>query len=130
VPDPHPVARWHQVVATRDRAALAALLDEDVVFLSPVVHTPQRGRAIAVAYLGAALEVFGTPDFRYVRELVGERDAVLEFETRIDGIEVNGVDLLRWNAAGRLTEFKVMLRPLKALNLVHERMGAKLRPPG
>ena len=128
--DSHPVARWHQVVATRDRAALATLLDEDVVFLSPVVHTPQRGRAITLAYLGAALELFGTPGFRYVRELLGERDAMLEFETTIEGIEVNGVDLLRWNDEGRITEFKVMLRPLKAVNLIHQQMAAMLRPAG
>ena len=128
--DSHPVARWHQVVATRDRAALAAVLDEDVVFLSPVVHTPQRGKAITLAYLGAALEVFGRPGFRYVRELLGERDAMLEFETTIEGIEVNGVDLLRWNDEGRITEFKVMLRPLKAVNLIHQQMAAMLRPAG
>jgi hypothetical protein len=124
--DAHPVARWHGVVATRDRAALEALVAEDVVFLSPVVHTPQRGKAITLAYLSAALEVFGTPGFRYVRELLGERDAMLEFETTIEGIEVNGVDLLRWNADGRIVEFKVMLRPLKAVNLVHQRMAALL----
>ena len=128
--DSHPVARWHQVVATRDRAALAALLDDDVVFLSPVVHTPQRGKALALGYLAAALGLFGTPGFRYVRELLGEHDAMLEFETTIEGIEVNGVDLLRWNDEGRITEFKVMLRPLKAINVVHQQMATLLRPPG
>ena len=125
--DSHPVARWHRIVATRDRAALADWLDEDVVFFSPVVHTPQRGKAIAMAYLGAALQAFGVPDFRYVRELLGERDAMLEFAATIDGIEVNGVDLLRWNQSGRIVEFKVMLRPLKAVNLMHQRMAAQLQ---
>ena len=125
--DSHPVARWHRIVATRNRAALADWLDEDVVFFSPVVHTPQRGKAIAMAYLGAALQAFGVPDFRYVRELLGERDAMLEFAATIDGIEVNGVDLLRWNQSGRIVEFKVMLRPLKAVNLMHQRMAAQLQ---
>ena len=125
--DSHPVARWHRIVATRDRAALADWLDEDVVFFSPVVHTPQRGKAIAMAYLGAALQAFGVPDFRYVRELLGERDAMLEFAATIDGIEVNGVDLLRWNQSGRIVEFKVMLRPLKAVTLMHQRMAAQLQ---
>jgi hypothetical protein len=129
LPESHPVARWHRIVATRDRAALAALLADDVVFLSPVVHTPQRGKAIALAYLGAALEAFLAPGFGYVRELVGERDAMLEFVATIEGIEVNGVDLLRWDADGRITEFKVMLRPLKAVNLMHQRMGALLAKP-
>ena len=124
----HPVARWHRIVRERDRAGLEALIDDDAVFFSPVVHTPQRGRALVAGYLSAALQVFGNPSFRYVREIVGEHDAVLEFETTIDGILVNGVDLLRWNAAGRLVEFKVMLRPLKAITLVHERMAAMLTP--
>jgi hypothetical protein len=123
----HPVARWHRIVRERDSAGLDALLDAEIVFHSPVVHAPQRGKAIAAMYLGAALHVFGNPTFRYVREIVGDRDAVLEFETEIDGVLVNGVDLLRWNDAGRLVEFKVMLRPLKAINLIHERMGAMLQ---
>jgi hypothetical protein len=123
---PHPLALWHDIVATRNAAALDALLADDVVFHSPVVHTPQRGKALARAYLGAALHVFGNPSFRYVREIVGEHDAMLEFETEIDGILVNGVDLLHWNAAGQITDFKVMVRPLKAIQLIHERMAAML----
>jgi hypothetical protein len=97
------------------------------VFVSPIVHTPQRGKAITAAYLGAAFAVFFNPSFRYVREIVGEHDAALEFETEIDGITVNGVDLIKWNAAGRIVEFKVMVRPLKAINLIHERMAALLQ---
>ena len=128
VNDSHPVAQWHRIVRERDRTGLADLLDDDVVFHSPVVHTPQHGRKIATLYLGAALQVFAGPAFRYVREIIGDHDAALEFETDIDGILVNGIDLLRWNAAGRLVEFKVMLRPLKAINVVHERMAALLTP--
>ncbi|MEN9316242.1 MAG: hypothetical protein RIS35_2635, partial [Pseudomonadota bacterium] len=87
------VEAWHRLVRARDMAALDDLLAEDVVFHSPVVHTPQRGRAITRKYLAAALEVLNNAHFRYLREVVGERDAMLEFETEIDGIRINGVDL-------------------------------------
>lgn len=123
----HPIARWHRIVAERDAAALRELLDDDAVFHSPVVHTPQRGKAVVTAYLTAALQVFGTPSFRYVREIVGASDAMLEFETTIDDVVVNGVDVVRWNDAGRIVDFKVMLRPLKAINAVHQRMAAMLQ---
>ena len=73
-------------------------------------------------YLAAAVHVFGTDSFRYVREIVGESDAVLEFETEIDGIIVNGVDMIKWNSDGKITEFKVMVRPLKAINIIHQKM--------
>jgi SnoaL-like domain len=126
-PAPHPVEAWHRIARSRDPRGLAALLADDVVFVSPVVHTPQRGRAITTAYLAAAMQVLGNASFRYVRQIVGERDAVLEFETELDGVLVNGVDLLHWNDAGQLTEFKVMVRPLKAVNRLHERMGAMLQ---
>jgi len=122
----HPVAVWHRLVRTRDSSSLNELLAEDSVFHSPVVHTPQRGRALTAWYLAAAFQVFFNESFRYVREIVGESDAMLEFETEIDGIVVNGVDLIKWNAAGKITEFKVMLRPLKAINLIHQRMAAML----
>ena len=120
----HPIEVWHRLVRDRDRAGLDALVDDEAVFFSPVVHSPQRGKALVVMYLAAAMHVFAGPSFRYVREIVGESDAMLEFETEIDGIVVNGVDIVRWNTAGRIVEFKVMLRPLKAINVVHERMGA------
>ncbi len=125
--DDHPIAVWHRLVRSADPTGLDALLDADAVFHSPVVHTPQRGRALAAAYLGAAFKVFFNPTFRYVRKIVGPTDAMLEFETVIDGVRINGVDLIRWNAAGRIVEFKVMIRPLKAIQLIHERMGAMLR---
>lgn len=96
------------------------------MFVSPVVHAPQHGKAIVKAYLSAAFKVFFNPTFRYVREIVGPSDAMLEFETEIDGILVNGVDIIRWDASGKIVEFKVMIRPLKAINLIHERMGAAL----
>jgi len=120
---------WHRLVRTHDAAGLPGLLAEDAVFHSPVVHTPQRGRALAVHYLAAAFRVFMNPTFRYVREIEGARDAVLEFQTQIDGIDVNGVDLIRWNDAGEIVDFKVMLRPLKAIEVIHRRMAAELQPP-
>ncbi len=120
------VVEWHEIVRTRDASGLGELLADDVVFYSPVVHTPQLGKAITAMYLKAAMHVFGNESFRYVREVVGDSDAVLEFETEIDGITINGVDMLRWNAEGRITEFKVMVRPLKAINLIHDRMAGML----
>ncbi len=123
----HPLEIWHRLVRTQDPSGLHALLAEDAVFHSPVVHTPQRGRAVAEKYLGAAFAVFFNPTFRYVREIVGDFDAMLEFETEIDGILVNGIDLITWNGAGRIVAFKVMLRPLKAIDVVHRRMAAMLQ---
>jgi hypothetical protein len=124
----HPtLATWHDLVQTRNTKGLDGLLADDVVFHSPVVHTPQVGKAITRQYLSAAFHVFFNPSFRYVRELVGPQDAVLEFEVTIDNILVNGVDMLSWNDAGQVTEFKVMVRPLKAINLIHRRMDAMLQ---
>ncbi len=123
-----PLALWQQIARDRDARGLASLLADDVVFHSPVVHTPQRGKAITSLYLAAALQVFGVDSFRYVRELRGAHDAVLEFTLEIDGIQINGVDLLRWDDAGRVTEFKVMLRPLQALHLIQQKMAALLQP--
>ncbi len=121
------LSTWHQLVKTHDAAGLDILLDENAVFHSPVVHKPQVGKEITRRYLAAAFEVFFNPSFRYVREVKAERDAVLEFEVELDGIVVNGVDMIRWNDAGKITEFKVMLRPLKAVNLIHQKMAAQLQ---
>ncbi len=121
------LAVWHELVKTRDARGLRDLLAEDVVFHSPVVHTPQTGRAVTSQYLAAAFQVFFNESFRYVREVVGPCDAVLEFQVVIDGITVNGVDMIRWNDEGRVVEFKVMIRPLKAINLIHQKMAAMLQ---
>jgi hypothetical protein len=121
-----PLDLWHKIASQQDARALDDLLADDAVFYSPVVHTPQVGKAITKAYLAAALQVFFNDTFRYVREIKGERDAVLEFEVELDGIKVNGVDMITWNDSGKVTEFKVMLRPLKAVNLIHQKMGAML----
>jgi hypothetical protein len=123
---PEPIRQWHAVAEARDPAGLDALLADDVVFHSPVVHTPQRGKDVTTLYLGAALQVLGANDFQYVREVCGERDAVLEFTACIDGTVINGVDMIRWNDEGRIVDFKVMVRPLKAVNLLHRLMGMML----
>jgi hypothetical protein len=117
---------WHGLVKSRNVKGLDALLADDVVFFSPVVHTPQVGRALTLQYLSAAFHVFFNESFRYVRELSARRDAVLEFQVEIDGISVNGIDMLKWDDEGRITEFKVMIRPLKAINLIHQKMAAML----
>ena len=117
---------WHDLIRSRDARGLDALLADDVVLHSPVVHTPLAGKPIVRKYLQAALQVFVNDTFRYVRELEGPGDAVLEFQVEIDGITVNGVDMLRWNADGRIVDFKVMVRPLKAVNLIHQKMAALL----
>jgi hypothetical protein len=126
---PKAIERWHEIAKSRDAAALGALeslLADDVVFQSPVVHTPQRGKAITLKYLSAALAVLGGDAFQYVGEWLSESSAVLEFVTTLDGLEINGVDMIGWNAEGRIDRFKVMVRPLKAINALHQAMGAKL----
>lgn len=121
------LANWHAVIeGGSDPQALEASVREDAVFHSPVVHTPQRGRALVVAYLAAAGQTLGNSSFRYVRELVDGDNALLEFETEMDGIHVNGVDLIRFDADGMIQDFKVMVRPLKAVNKVWEQMAAQL----
>jgi len=121
---------WHRLVKDRDVERLDALLADDVVFHSPIVHSPQEGKALTRLYLTAALHVIGNDSFRYVRELADEHDAALEFETEIDGIHVNGVDLIRWDDAGRIVDFKVMIRPLEAIQLLHRMMGEMLQTLG
>jgi SnoaL-like domain len=117
------LAQWHRVVKSRDIAGLDEILAEDVMFYSPVVHTPQVGKAITYKYLSAALQVLNTPDFKYLGQCTEGRMSVLEFETKLDGITVNGVDIIGWSADGsQIESFKVMVRPLKAVNAVHQAM--------
>lgn len=129
-PVANPITAWHELVRNRNAAGLDALLAADVVFHSPVVHTPQVGKAVTTKYLTAAFSVFFNDSFHYAREVIGERDAVLEFVVELDGITVNGVDMITWDDDGRIAEFKVMVRPLKAVNLIHRKMGELLRPGG
>jgi hypothetical protein len=121
------LATWHQIVKSHDPSGLDALLADDAVFHSPVVHKPQVGKAATRMYLMAAFDVFFNPTFRYVREIVGARDAMLEFVLEIEGIAINGIDLIKWNDDGRIVEFKVMIRPLKGMQKIHEKMAAMLQ---
>jgi hypothetical protein len=121
------LSTWHELVRTKNTKGLSSVLADEVVFYSPVVHTPQVGKTITVQYLSAALHVFVNESFQYVRELTGPRDAVLEFQVEIDGINVNGVDMIKWDDEGKIIEFKVLIRPLKAVNLIHQKMAAMLQ---
>ena len=127
---PTTIEQWHAIVRSRDTRALAALLADEVVFHSPVVHSAQVGKAVTLQYLGAALRVFFNESFRYVREVTSGNDAVLEFVVEIDGITVNGVDMVTWDAEGRIVAFKMMGRPLKASQLIHEKVAALLKWSG
>lgn len=121
------LARWHAYMEHgSDPALLADLLAEDAVFHSPVVHTPQVGKPVVMAYLVAASHVLGNDSFHYVRELVDGDEMMLEFVTELDGVTVNGVDIIRFNEDGKISDFKVMVRPLKAINKVWEMMGNQL----
>ena len=121
---------WHQLIEDRNAAGLDDILADDAVFHSPVVHTPQRGKALTKLYLSAAIMVLGGSKFEYVREVVGESDAVLEFTAELDGIIINGVDMVHWNEDGKIDDFKVMIRPLKAVNLLHGLMKQMLGQMG
>lgn len=117
---------WHRLIRERDVTGLDEILAENVVFHSPVVHTPQQGKAVTKFYLMAAFNVLVNDTFTYVREVVGDRDAALEFTTEIDGIHVNGIDLVHFDETGKIDNFKVMVRPLKAINLLHGMMKRML----
>lgn len=119
--------RWHSVAKNGSKPdELEKILRDDAVFHSPVVHTPQRGKPVVMAYLTAASQTLGNGNFRYVREVVGEKTAVLEFVTEMDGIHVNGIDMITFDDEGLIVDFKVMIRPLKAVNKVWEMMAAQL----
>ncbi|UCF48375.1 MAG: nuclear transport factor 2 family protein [Myxococcales bacterium] len=121
---------WHRLIEERNVGALDDILAEDAVFHSPVVHTPQKGKQLTKLYLSAAIMVLGSSNFTYVREVIGDSDAVLEFTAEIDGIHINGVDMVHWNADGKIDDFKVMIRPLKAVNLLHGLMQKMLAQTG
>ena len=129
--------KWHAHLRGELPGGLDDLLDDDVVFHSPVVFTPQEGKDITKLYLGAAGSTFseGEADkapgqegskFRYIKEVASGNHMVLEFETELDGKYINGIDMMTWNDEGKITEFKVMIRPLQAVNLLHAKMKAML----
>ena len=118
---------WHRILETQRLEDLNNLLADDAVFHSPVMHTPQAGKVLVSQYLSAAFDLFSQYSFTYVREIVSGNEAVLEFEAEIDGLYVNGVDVITWNDEGKIIDFKVMLRPLKAILLVQKKMLAQLQ---
>jgi len=118
---------WYGYMKSHDKSVLWDLLHPDAVFESPVVHTPQRGRDITFKYLAGAEKVLGGAGFTYVGEWLSDNGAVLEFEKEIEGIRINGVDIITFSDDGSLIKrFKVMVRPLKAINLLHRLMGEQL----
>lgn len=120
------IKRWHELAKNHTSEGLHDMLADEVVFHSPVVHSPQEGRAITHAYLSAASHVLMNESFTYVREIIGSKDAMLEFKLELEGIHVNGVDIIHWNDDGKITDFKVMVRPLKAIDVVRNQMAAML----
>ncbi|QLC25642.1 nuclear transport factor 2 family protein [Parasphingopyxis algicola] len=119
--------RWlDHMEGDRSVDSLRPLLAEDATFHSPVVHTPQEGIELTTAYLSAADTVFGNGSFEYVRTIVDGDDAMLEFTAELDGIHINGIDIIHWNANGLIDDFKVMVRPLKAINMLWKMMAAQL----
>lgn len=119
---------WHQFLETRNPEILDELLAHNVIFYSPIVWTPQEGKMITKIYLMAALEVFGgeNSNFTYLKQVIDKNNFFLEFTTTIDGVSVNGIDMIEANEEGKIISFKVMIRPLKAINKVHEKMGEML----
>ena len=116
---------WHNMLKERNPDRLDEILDDDCVFISPVVHTPQEGRALTKLYLTGAMNIFND-SFEYVKEIVTDEHAVLEFTCDVDGIEVNGVDIMTFGEDGKITEFKVMVRPLQGMNMLHGKMRSML----
>ena len=121
-----PISKWHEVVKNRDYNLLTEILHNDVIFYSPVVYSPQRGKDITLKYLAAASEVFNSSNFQYIKEINNQNFASLEFTLTIDDTEINGIDLISWDDNGLITEFKVFIRPLQGVNLIHKLMQQML----
>ncbi len=121
------IDKWHKLINSGDANELMSLLADEVIFHSPVVHTPQIGKDIVGKYLTAAFNVLVNDSFKYLREIIGEHEAMLEFEVELDDIAVNGVDIMTWNSNNQIVDFKVMIRPLKAIDVVRLRMMKELQ---
>ena len=124
------IHKWHEVVGSDDLSLLDKIIAEDAVFSSPVVFTPMEGKQITMMYLHAAGDSFNMEKFKYTKEIHDGMDSVLEFETYIDDISVNGVDMIQWNKEGKISNFKVMIRPFKAVQKVQEKMVEALKSLG
>lgn len=117
---------WHKFITDRDSDTLDNFIAEDAKLYSPVVFKPVEGKFMVSMYLKAASKIIANDKFRYVNEVVNSKNAILEFETEINGIWVNGVDMLEFTKEGLLKEIKVMIRPLKGIQIVHQKMGEYL----
>jgi hypothetical protein len=118
--------KWHEGLTSNDPKLLDEILDESCVFTSPIVFKPIEGKEMSKLYLMGAGQTFDMDRFEYVRELVDGLDSVLEFETYIGDISVNGVDIIRWNDEGKIIDFKVMIRPLQAIGALQKKMSEAL----
>tara|TARA_B100000073_G_C23443925_1_gene456502 strand:- start:180 stop:575 length:396 start_codon:yes stop_codon:yes gene_type:complete len=116
------ISKWHSAIKDHDSSSLDILLRDDVTFFSPVVFKPIEGKQLVLLYLQAAYLSFNMSKFKYIKEIHQNANSILEFETFIDDIAVNGIDMIEWDEAGKIITFKVMIRPLKAINKVHEKM--------
>ena len=123
---PKTIQKWHKVIETKNINMLDDILADDVKLYSPVVHTVQEGKQITKMYLLGAAMTLCNDSFKYIREVYDDGFALLEFETVLNGIYVNGVDMISWNSDNKITDFKVMIRPLKGVNAVHQLMGEAL----
>jgi hypothetical protein len=128
---------WHLHLKGQYPGGLDALLADDCIFYSPVVFSPQKGKALTKMYLDAAGSTFSGGDkdkapgqtaspFKYTKEVLSGNCAVLEFETHIEGKYINGVDIITCDESGLIVEFKVMIRPLQAVNMLHQQMQTML----
>ena len=131
------IKKWHDHIKGDFPGGFDELLADDVIFYSPIVFSPQKGKDLTTLYLMAAGNTFGgdqskdgtlqESSFKYTKEVLDGNQAILEFETQIDGKYVNGVDIITFNDEGKIIEFKVMIRPLQAVNIIHEKMQEMLK---
>jgi hypothetical protein len=118
---------WHQFVKNSNHDKLVDFIDENAVLYSPIVYKPIKGSFMVGMYLMAAAKIIANPNFKYEREICDTENAFLEFTTEIDGISVEGIDMIKFTKEGKLKEIKVMIRPLKAIHIVHQKMGEYLQ---
>ena len=118
--------KWHTMIKSKQVDQVSTLLADNVTLFSPVIHSPIQGKKMVSMYLTAAFHTFLNGTFNYNREFSGDNSAVLEFSLNIQGIEINGIDMITWNDESKITEFKVMIRPYKALNMINDQMTAML----
>ena len=124
------IYKWHEVMKNSELELLDEIIADDATFSSPVVFKPMLGKEITMMYLSAAGQSFNMQKFQYTKEIHDGMNSVLEFETYIDEISVNGVDIIEWNEDGKIANFKVMIRPFKAVQKVQQKMVEALESLG